>query len=98
MYIVTVEFAVVDAQVAAFREAVVANAQASRERESGCRCFDVCLVADDPAQIFLYEVYDDRAAFDKHLASAHFQSFDALVASWIREKSVRVYRRIDPAA
>jgi quinol monooxygenase YgiN len=48
-----------------------ANATATREREPGCRQFDVCTSADD-GLVFLYEVYDDRAAFDAHLAAPHF--------------------------
>ncbi len=96
MYVVTVEFATVEAKAAEFRSAIVVNAQASREREPGCRQFDVCVDPDDISRIFLYEVYDDRAAFEEHLASAHFKAFDTLVASWVREKAVRVYRRIEP--
>lgn len=98
MYIVTVEFWAVEDNARDFRAAIVANAQTSREREPGCRQFDVCIDGEDPSKIFLYEAYDDRAAFDDHLASPHFKAFDALVASWVRGKTVRVYERIDPTA
>jgi quinol monooxygenase YgiN len=96
LYIVTVEFRVKPEHSKPFREQMVANARASREKEPGCRQFDVCV---DPAQagvIYLYEVYDDRAAFDAHLATAHFKSFDAAVGPWLDGKTVRIYERIDP--
>ena len=62
----------------------------------GCRQFDVCV---DPARddrIYLYEVYDDEAAFQAHLASEHFHEFDARVADWIRGKTVTALHRVHP--
>lgn len=97
MYIVTVAFSAHEAHAADFRAALVDNAQASRESEAGCRQFDVCIAADDTSTTFLYEAYDDPAAFDAHLASAHFKAFDALTTPWIRNKTVRIYERIGPA-
>ena len=97
MYIVTVEMRVEPEFAAAFREHMIANARASRERESGCLQFDVC---SDPAQpdcTFLYEVYADRAAFDVHLATEHFKSFDRTVAPWLAGKTVRAFDRLDPS-
>ena len=79
-----------------FREALVANARASREREPGCRQFDVAVDPARPACFYLYELYDDRAAFDAHLASAHFKAFDAQVRDWVADKVVQVFERIDP--
>jgi len=96
MYIVVVDFTILPARVGAFRAAMIDNARASREHEPGCRQFDVCADPAEPARIFLYEVYDDRAAFDAHLASPHFRAFDATVAPWIGAKVVRAFERIDP--
>jgi quinol monooxygenase YgiN len=96
MYVVTVEFAVRPEPAARFRDAIVANARASRNLEAGCRQFDVCRLPDDPATFFLYEVYADRAAFDAHVASTHFRAFDAAVRDWTAGKVVRTYERLDP--
>jgi autoinducer 2-degrading protein len=96
MHIVTVEFVVRPGQVARFRDEVAANAQTSLAVEPGCLQFDVCASADDPATVFLYEVYADRAAFDAHLASPHFRAFDATVRDWIVRKAVRTYARLAP--
>ena len=95
MYVVTVEFEIKPEKLEDFRAQMLANACASREREPGCRQFDVCA---DPAKlglIFLYEVYDDRAAFDAHLAAEHFKIFDRTVAPWIASKAIRTYERLE---
>jgi quinol monooxygenase YgiN len=97
MHVVTVEFVVKREHAGAFLREMVANALASREREPGCRQFDVCTAPDDRATVFLYEVYDDRAAFDAHLATPHFKAFDATVGPWVERKTVRTYARAAPA-
>ena len=96
MYVVTVEFEIKTDKLDEFRGQMVANARASREREPGCRQFDVCADPAKPQLIYLYEVYDDRAAFDAHLAAEHFKTFDRTVAPWIAAKAVRIYERLDP--
>jgi len=40
--------------------------------------------------------YDDRAAFDAHLATAHYAEFNTGTADWVASKTVRHYQRIDP--
>lgn len=96
MFVVTVEFFLYDAYAAAFRAAVVANARASLEIERGCRQFDVSAEAGAGHAIFLYEVYDDRTAFEAHLATAHYREFEARVAGWVERKIVRRYQRLEP--
>ena len=97
-FVVTVEFVVKPDRVAAFHAAMLENARASKRREPGCRQFDVCVDPADAARIFLYEVYDDAAAFDAHVASEHFRAFDARVRDWIVAKTVQRFDRIEPAA
>ena len=87
MYLVAVTFRIHPDRAAAFLARVQQQATDSLEEE-GCRRFDVWQSPDGPGQIFLYEIYDDRAAFDVHLASAHFKAFDAEVAPWVAGKTV----------
>ena len=94
-YVVTVIFRAKAEHRAAFREAMIENATASRTREPGCRQFDVCESAD-AADIFLYEIYDDEAAFKAHLATDHFRKFDAQVKPWLADKRIVPYVRISP--
>jgi quinol monooxygenase YgiN len=94
MLVVTVAFEVSAAKAEPFLAAVVANAKASLADEPGCRQFDVAVDPANAGAIFLYELYDDRAAFDLHLASAHFRDFDTLVSPWIVSKQVRLLQRV----
>ncbi len=90
MYVVTVEFDIEPAHRAEFLAAVKQQAHDSLTKEVACHYFDVCTIENgDDEIVFLYELYDDRAAFDAHLASDHFLSFNAKVASWTRGKVVR---------
>ena len=92
-YAVVVTFRAKPEHRAAFRVAMLENAAASRTKEPGCRQFDVCESADG-AEIFLYEIYDDEAAFKAHLATDHYLRFNALVTPWVADKRVLTYRRV----
>lgn len=93
-YAVVVTFVINPVSLADFMPLMLANAQASLAQEAGCRQFDVATDPDRMNDVFLYEIYDNRAAFDVHLASAHFKSFDAAVADMIVSKDVRTYARV----
>ncbi len=91
MYVITVTFEVKAEALADFRAAVLAQAKNSLEREAGCRRFDVCLAEDRPEQVFLYEIYDDKAAFDAHLQTDHYKSFNAAAAPMLLDKAVSAW-------
>ena len=94
MYTIIVEFRIAEGQMDAFLPLMKANAAASVEQEPGCHQFDVVQLDGAPDVIFLYEVYEDRAAFDAHLASEHFAAFEAASAGMIADKSVRTGTRV----
>jgi autoinducer 2-degrading protein len=79
-----------------FEAAIVENARLSRETEPGCRQFDVCRDPEDAALFFLYELYDDEAAVQAHLATPHFLQMNAATASWVERKTVWRYTRVAP--
>lgn len=91
MFVVTVKFKVDAATSDDFHEAVINQAANSLNREEDCHRFDVCFDPDDPARVFLYELYADRAAFDRHLRSEHFLDFDARVCGWVEDKAVETW-------
>jgi quinol monooxygenase YgiN len=93
MLSVTVTFRIDTHYWEAFRRAVLANAAETLARESGCHSFEVCEKVD-AAEIFLFELYDDAAAFERHLASAHYVAFAELIAPWVLDKRVVCYDRI----
>ena len=96
MLALVVEFRIKPEQVGAFATAIAENARLSRETEPGCRQFDVCRDSAEPALFYLYELYDDEAAIQAHLASAHYQHMNAQTADWVAAKSVRKLVRAAP--
>jgi quinol monooxygenase YgiN len=89
--VITVSFRLKPGSREVFRRHMDANARASARDEPGCRRFDVLEPAGDPDSIFLYEIYDDRAAFQEHVRSAHFAEFQAVTADLVAEKVVVEY-------
>ena len=82
MYVVTVTFVIKDNCMPDFLKKMTAQAENSLTLEQGCFQFDVCMDQEDQNTIFLYEVYQDRKAFDDHLSSNHFKEFDSAVRNW----------------
>jgi len=96
MQALIVEFQIRSEFVGDFAVAIEDNARASRETEPGCRQFDICRDPADPALFFLYELYDDEAAIQAHLKSAHFLQMDQRTAGWAHSKVVRKLQRTAP--
>ena len=95
MFAVTVTFIIHPGQLDGFLTLVRANAETSLKQEEGCKQFDVCVDPERPNEIFLYELYDDAAAFDIHLNSAHFKVFDSAVAGMVESKTATTYRIVN---
>jgi quinol monooxygenase YgiN len=89
--VIVVEFKIREGQMAAFRTLMDENARASCRDEPGCRRFDVLSSPKDPDHILLYEIYDDRAAFEAHVKTPHFAVFNAESAPLVADKAVREY-------
>lgn len=97
MFVVTVDFVIKPGFVDAFRAEMIANARASRTGEPGCRRFDVAFSEREPSLVFLYELYDDAAAFAAHQQTAHFKAFDGTTAPWVERKTARTFWLADSA-
>lgn len=70
----------------AFRAIVVKQAENSLTKESWCHQFDVATDPEKPHSFFLYETYDDRAAFEKHRGTQHFAEFTAAIEGMVDAK------------
>ncbi len=88
MLVVTVQFKIKPESGARFFDRVCVQARDSLSLETGCRTFQVSRHVEDPLLVFLYEIYDDAAAFESHLQSEHFKAFDAETRDWVVEKVV----------
>ena len=94
MFAVCVTFEIAPGQMAAFMPLMLANAQASLRDEPGCHQFDVLTDPARPDEVGLYELYADAVAFDAHLASPHFKTFDTKITPMIAAKSVQTYSKV----
>lgn len=88
MFAVTVTFTTRTGNMAAFLPLVRAQAANSLRLEPACHRFDVWTDVARPDEVFLYEIYQDAAAFDAHLASAHFKRFAEETAPMVSDKQV----------
>ena len=88
MFVVTVYLTIDPEHVDEFRATALTHSKNSLTREEGCRRFDVCWDPADQQRVFLFELYDDRAAFDAHTASEHFQWFGDTAGPWITAKQL----------
>jgi quinol monooxygenase YgiN len=56
---------------------VMRELAAETHREPGCELYIPCRNPENPRSVLIYEQYVDRAAFDAHAASDHFQRLAA---------------------
>ena len=87
--VVLVEFELHASKEPEFRRLVLENAAASLRDEPGCSRFDVLTPESCPTDwVVLYEIYDDVAAFDAHLATPHYARFAAATEPLVARKTV----------
>jgi autoinducer 2-degrading protein len=87
LFVVVVEFHLKPGARSEFRALIDANADASVKNEPGCLQFDVLEPEDDGDRGLLYEVYTDKAAFDAHRKTEHFQVFNGASGGLYLNKS-----------
>lgn len=90
-FVITVDFTVKPGAMTAFRKLIDRNARDSCADEPGCRRFDVLVPTEPADKILLYEIYDDRAAFDAHLKTPHFDAFNRESEGLVISKTVAQY-------
>lgn len=94
MYAVVVTFEITPGRIEAFMPLMLQNARTSLSDEAGCRQFDVCTDPERAGEVFLYELYDDRAAFEAHTASAHYAHFQKEIDGMVTDKDVRFFTQV----
>ena len=91
MFVVCVEFEIMPWHLDDFLVAMRKNAAQSHALEAGCQQFDVCQDQQNPNTIFLYEIYDDAAAFELHKAAPHYDEFNQAIDGMVLKKAVRLF-------
>ena len=72
MYVLIVPLQIKEGKKEELLEALLPNAQGAVRDEPGCLRFDVIQDAGDPNRLWLYEVYQDEAAFHAHQQAPHY--------------------------
>ena len=88
LYINAVDLDIVPVERDNYLAAIKENSTAAIQ-EPGCRQFDILVLDNDPNYLFLYEVYDNEAAFKAHRASEHFKKYAALTANMVAKRVTR---------
>ena len=88
LYVNAVDLDIVPAERDKYLAAIKENGAAAI-REPGCRQFDILVLASDPNHIFLYEVYENEAAFQAHRQTEHFKKYAALTANMVSKRNAR---------
>ncbi len=92
-YVVIAELTVPADRLDEFIAHSIEDSRSSVANEPGCRQFDVHVPADGSPIVILYEVYDDRTAFEAHLKTPHFFRWRDATQDWITERRVSFLHR-----
>lgn len=82
MYIIVAAILIKEGFKERYISGIIENAGSAVRDEPGCSRFDVIQDANDDHKIWLYEVYDDEAAFKAHAQAPHFLKFREASADW----------------
>ena len=86
-YVVIVRFEIFKEKFDDFIIMIEENAKKSIE-ENGCLQFDISV---DKHNVFLYEIYKSKEAFDLHLNAYHYKEFQDKTTEYIKNKIVETY-------
>ena len=85
MYVIIAPVQIKQGHTGDYIEALLEDAKASVRDEPGCQRFDVIQDAGDANRVWLYEVYNDEAAFQAHLQTPHLKKLPDTTKDWREE-------------
>jgi autoinducer 2-degrading protein len=88
MFVNAVDLDIVPAERENYLAAIKENGAAAAS-EPGCKRFDILNLGSDPNHFFLYEVYDNEAAFKAHRETDHFKKYAAATAKMVAKRDSR---------
>ena len=87
-YVNAVDLDIVPTELEKYLAAIKENGAAT-VKEPGCRQFDILMLASNPNHVFLYEVYDNEAAYQAHRATDHFKKYAATTGNMVAQRNAR---------
>jgi (4S)-4-hydroxy-5-phosphonooxypentane-2,3-dione isomerase len=82
-----IDLDVVPAQFDQFLSAAKANAAAAVQ-DPGVREFNIAVSQTDPHHLLFFEVYDNAAAHEAHVATDHFKAYQAATKDMVSKRTV----------
>ena len=95
MLAVCVNFGIDPESLDAFLLSIQWTASDSLKNEVGCNQLDITQDPQNPSKIFLYELYDDAAAFELHKKASHYLEFNDAISGMVNKKSIRLLKKIN---
>ena len=92
-YINAVDIDVVPGQIDAYLAALKENGAAA-VHEPGCHEFNITVSPKDPNHVFIFEVYDNAAAFEAHRATDHFKKYAASTKDMVAKRDARAFASV----
>jgi (4S)-4-hydroxy-5-phosphonooxypentane-2,3-dione isomerase len=92
-YINAVDIDVVPGQIDAYLAALKENGAAA-VHEPGCHEFNITVSPKDPNHVFIFEVYDNTAAFEAHRATDHFKKYAATTKDMVAKRDARMFSSV----
>ena len=87
-YVNAVDLDIVPTEMEKYLAAIKENGAAT-VKEPGCRQFDILVLASNPNHVFLYEVYDNEAAYQAHRTTDHFKKYAATTGGMVAQRNAR---------
>jgi autoinducer 2-degrading protein len=88
LYVNAVDIDVVPGKIENYLAAIKEVGAASIKSEPGCSEFDITVSQKDPNHLFIFEVYENAAAFDAHLKSDHYKKYAATAKEVVAKREV----------
>jgi autoinducer 2-degrading protein len=93
LYINAVDIDVVPGQIDAYLAALKENGAAA-VHEPGCHEFNITVSPKDPNHVFIFEVYDNAAAFEAHRTTDHFKKYAATTKDMVAKRDARAFTSV----
>ena len=90
MFVLFVTLKIKEQCIEQFREASLGDSEGSVRDESRCFRFDILQNSENAHTFHLYEVYQDKVAFEEHQKTKHFKKWFASVEPWLDSPATSV--------
>ncbi len=96
MFVVIVKIEVDAENQRMFNNAAKKQAEVTLDRERGCLKYDVCTDLRRKSNFMLLQEYESKEAYDFHLKSEHYTTFDQITATWVAMRMVELWEKEPP--